>query len=190
MKKINLLLLLLLTLNLFGQQDNLKEEFERQCDSPVPQYSYRDVSVLNNYQFYYNLTSPEIDIQKYLSKNGFFRDQGYNAEEGVERWIFNKDKSKQVFLVYIDCSEDTYAWINKAKEDYDKYFAHYNFYHQGNYTRNYRHYWLKNTGNFEVCDVLIPYGHEMYTKEKPQDKNERIHEKLLNKRHRINIVSD
>ena len=36
--------------------DNLKEEFQRQCDMPVPQYSYREPSVLNNYQFYYNLT--------------------------------------------------------------------------------------------------------------------------------------
>jgi len=189
MKKLNLILLLLFAVNVFSQ-DNLKEEFKRQRDMPVPQYSYRDASVLNNYQFYYNLTSPEIDIQKYLSNKGFYRDPSYKEQEGVERWIFNKDKSKQVFLVYIDCSEDTYAWIKKAHEDYDKYFAHYNFYHQGNYTRNYRHYWLKNTGNFEVCDVLIPYGHEMYTKEKPEDKNERLHEELINKRHRIVVASD
>jgi len=168
MKKIILSILLVLTLSFYGQR-------------AASGYSYRPLSVFNNMAFFYNVTSPHVNLTEYLLEKDFSLDIK-NSTETQEVWMYNKDTLKQLFLVYVDCSVNKNAWCEVAKDIYidqiDIYFA------GSNYTegRNVRKFWLFDMKlpilTYEMLVMIIPYGQPIY--EKDFNENERFYKKYIN----------
>ncbi len=171
MKQFILTTLLLITLTLQGYSQ-----------SPATNNSYRDISVFNNLEFFYNVTSPDINLKSYLLENDFSLDIK-NSTPAQEVWMYNEDTLKQLFILYFDCSKDQYAWTKPAGEIYLNQVSPY-ITTSCQYTtgRNFRSFWLFDVKlpvlTYEILTLVIPYGQPIY--EKDFNENERLYKKYIN----------
>jgi hypothetical protein len=170
MKKIILLILTVLTLSFYGQLT-------------ATGYGSRPLSVFNNMEFFYNVTSPHVNLNEYLLEKDFSLDIK-NSTETEKFWMYNKDTLKQLFLIYVDCSVNKDAWCEVAADVYTNEVGMYflgSYYTAG---RNVRKFWLVDVTlpidllTYEILVMIIPHGQPIY--EKDFNENERFYKKYIN----------
>ena len=171
MKKYILTTILLITLTVQGYNQ-----------LPATHNSHRPIDVFNNLEFFYNVTSPNVDLKDYLLGNNFSLDSKF-SKDGHEYWLYNPDTLKQLWIVYVDCSEDQYAWTEVAGDIYLKQVSPYiTTSCQYSTGRNFRSFWLFDVElpvlTYELLMMIIPYGHSVY--EKDLNENERLYKKYIN----------
>jgi len=168
MKQFIFTVLLILNLSIHGQK-------------AAPTYSHRPLSVFNDFGFYVNVTSPNVDLDAYLLENDFKFDPNRSKPDQYA-WIYKLDTLKHLYIMRVDCSNDQYAWTEIAGDIYlnqlEGYFPVYSHY---NSQRNFRKFWLFDVQlpilKYEVLVLIVPYGNPIY--EKDFNENKRFYKKYI-----------
>jgi hypothetical protein len=169
MKQFILTLLLTLTLSIHGQ-------------TPAKDYGHRPLSVFNDFSFYANVTSPNIDLDLYLTEHDFKFDTS-RSKQDQKAWVYQLDTLKHLYIMTVDCSNDKYAWTKVAEEIYlDQLEGYFPVHSHYNSQRNFRKFWLFDVQlpvlKYEILVLIVPYGNSLY--EKDFNENERLYKKYIN----------
>ncbi len=159
MKKILLLTLILISTTSFSQlkKKHKNKTFNTELES----------SIINTFEFWYDVTNPEINLAQYLKEKNFELSDYQNIkvpDADYEVWVLNSDTLKRVHVAYVDCSETTRKNLEVRNYIFNNWVGKFTPTYTYTLKRNERSFWLVKANDYQVLTLIVPYGDLVYEK--------------------------